>query len=66
VVSVACSEAAQWRRLRERGWNDESIRNRLAAQWPVEQKIARANYVVWTDTTMEAHDAQWARLLAGA
>jgi dephospho-CoA kinase len=64
VVCVACSEASQWRRLRERGWSDESIRNRLAAQWPIEQKIARANFVVWTDTTMEAHDAQWARLLA--
>ena len=63
VVCVACSEASQWQRLRQRGWTDGQIRQRLAAQWPVEKKIAHSDFVVWTDTTLEAHAAQWERVV---
>jgi dephospho-CoA kinase len=58
TVCVACAAAAQARRLRERGWDAGECRQRLEAQWPVERKIARSDYVVWTDTTLEAHAAQ--------
>ena len=63
VICVACSEASQWRRLRLRGWTDDQIRQRLAAQWPVEKKMARSEFVVWTDTTLEAHAAQLERVV---
>ena len=63
VICVACSEASQWRRLRLRGWSPSQIRQRLAAQWPVDKKIARSNFVVWTDTTLEAHAAQLERVV---
>jgi dephospho-CoA kinase len=63
VICVVCSEASQWERLRQRGWNDGQIRRRLAAQWPVEKKIAHSDFVVWTDTTLEAHAAQWERVV---
>jgi dephospho-CoA kinase len=63
VICVACSEASQWRRLRSRGWTDSQIGQRLAAQWPVERKIARADFVVWTDTNLETHAAQLERVV---
>ncbi len=63
VICIACTEAAQWGRLRLRGWTEEQIRQRVAAQWPVEKKMARSDFVVWTDTTLEAHAAQLERVV---
>jgi dephospho-CoA kinase len=63
VICVVCSEASQWQRLRLRGWTDGHIGQRLAAQWPVERKIARADFVVWTDTNLETHAAQLERVV---
>ena len=64
TVCVACSAAAQQARLKDRGWTEEAIRQRVAAQWPVERKMAAADVVIWTDGDLEAHAAQWDRLLA--
>jgi dephospho-CoA kinase len=66
TVCVACSAAAQRQRLLERGWTLEQIEQRLAAQWPVGQKIARADFVVWTDGLPEVHAQQIERILASA
>jgi dephospho-CoA kinase len=63
IICVACSEASQWQRLRLRGWSGSQIRQRLAAQWPVERKIARADFVVWTDTNLLTHAAQLERVV---
>jgi dephospho-CoA kinase len=63
VICVACSSATQQQRLRERGWSDEQIQQRLASQWPVEKKIAQSDFVIWTDTTLEAHAAQLEQVL---
>ncbi len=63
IICVACSETSQWRRLRQRGWTDEQIHQRLAAQLPVGKKIARSDFVVWSDTTLEAHAAQLERVV---
>jgi dephospho-CoA kinase len=49
VVCVACSPASQRQRLQERGWDPQQITRRIAAQWPIERKAARADYVVWTE-----------------
>jgi dephospho-CoA kinase len=64
VICIACSGATQWQRLRQRGWSDSEIRQRLEAQWPLEQKIAQSDFVVWTDTTLETHAAQLSRIIA--
>lgn len=64
IVCVACSAATQAQRLRERGWSPEECAQRIAAQWPTEQKMARANFVVWTEAGMDVHVAQWDRILA--
>jgi dephospho-CoA kinase len=66
TICVACSAATQEKRLRERGWTPEQIARRVAAQWPVEQKIAKSDFVVWTDTVLEAAEAQLARIIDSA
>ena len=64
IVCVACSPEAQRERLRERGWSDDQISSRLEAQMAVDEKMKRADHVVWTDGTIEAHAAQWDALLS--
>ncbi len=63
VICVACSNQTQRQRLHERGWSNEQIELRLASQWPVEKKIAKSDFVIWTDTTLEAHAAQLDRIM---
>jgi dephospho-CoA kinase len=63
IVCVACSAAEQRKRLSERGWSPDQIRRRIAAQMPVEQKIARADFVVWTDGALEMHRHQIAEII---
>ena len=63
TICVACSAATQRQRLLARGWSPEQIEQRLSAQWPVEAKIARADYVIWTEAGLDAHAAQIERLL---
>ena len=59
VIVCACDPADQIRRLVARdGLSYEDARARLAAQWPIEEKIKRAHYVIWTDRTMTETDAQ--------
>jgi dephospho-CoA kinase len=58
TVCVACSAATQQQRLRARDWPPVQIEQRLQAQWPVETKIARADYVIWTETDLDVHAAQ--------
>jgi dephospho-CoA kinase len=48
--------------LLARGWTPEQIQQRLAAQWPVEEKISRADFVVWTDGALDAHPRQLERI----
>ncbi|MGB7768847.1 MAG: dephospho-CoA kinase [Verrucomicrobiia bacterium] len=64
IICVACSAPTQRQRLLERGWTPEQIQQRLAAQWPVDQKIARADFVVWTDGSLAAHAEQLERIVA--
>jgi dephospho-CoA kinase len=64
IICVACSAPAQRERLLARGWTPEQIEQRIAAQMPVEQKIARADFVIWTDGALDAHAQQVERILA--
>jgi dephospho-CoA kinase len=63
TICVACTAATQQARLRARGWSAEEIEQRIRAQWPVEQKMARADYVIWTEGGLEQHAAQIERIL---
>jgi len=64
IICVACSAATQRERLLARGWAPRQVDQRLAAQWPVEQKIARADFVVWTDGTLDVHTQQLEQIMA--
>jgi dephospho-CoA kinase len=63
IICVACSVASQHERLLARGWNEEQIRQRLAAQWPVARKIERADFVVWSEGALEVQRQQWLQIL---
>ena len=58
VIVTACSPETQLARLRERGLSEEAARQRLAAQWPTDKKIAGADDVVNTDGTFEDTNRQ--------
>jgi dephospho-CoA kinase len=62
IICVACSAPVQGERLLARGWTPEQIRQRIAAQWPVEQKISRADFVVWTDGVLDTQTRQLERI----
>lgn len=62
VVCVACTANTQYQRLLARGWTDLQIRQRLQAQLPIEEKLARADYVIWTEGTLEVVSEQLDRI----
>jgi dephospho-CoA kinase len=64
IICVACSAANQQKRLLERGWTLEQINQRITAQMPVDQKIARADFVVWTDGDLASHRRQLERIFS--
>jgi dephospho-CoA kinase len=64
TICVACSAATQRQRLQARGWPPEQIEQRIAAQLPIAEKIARADFVVWTEAGLDVHAAQLDRILA--
>ena len=58
VLCLACSAATQHERLRARGWSNTQITQRLSRQWPVSKKIAKADFVIWTDVPTAVHRKQ--------
>jgi len=63
VICVGCTAATQRQRLQARGWKPEEIAQRIAAQWPIAEKMARANYVIWTEAGMDVHAQQLYRIV---
>jgi dephospho-CoA kinase len=61
---VACSFGTQHQRLSGRNWSAAQIQQRILAQWPIEKKMAAADYVIWTEGTLDLHAAQLDRILA--
>lgn len=64
TICVACTAVSQRERLRARGWSAEEIAFRLAAQWPIEQKMAAADFVIWAEGGLANTAAQVERILA--
>ena len=63
TICVACTASTQHQRLLARGWPPNEIEQRIRAQWPIEVKLARANYVVWTEAGLDVHGDQLNRIL---
>ena len=54
VIVAACEPSTQLRRLMRRdGLAEDEARQRVNAQWPLADKIAKADFVIRTDGSME-------------
>jgi dephospho-CoA kinase len=59
VIVCACAPSLQIQRVMSRdGLSEAEARARLEAQWPIEEKAARADYVIRTDTSFADTDLQ--------
>lgn len=59
VIVAACDPEEQIRRVMARDrLSDAEARGRLAAQWPIEEKVKRASRVLWTDRGFAETDRQ--------
>jgi dephospho-CoA kinase len=59
VVVAACAPEIQLRRVIDRDrLSDTDARARIAAQWPIEEKVRRATHVIWTDHGFSETDRQ--------
>ncbi len=63
ILCTACSAPTQLERLLARGWSAAQIQQRLAAQWPLEKKMAAARFVIWTEGLVAIHRLQLQRVL---
>jgi dephospho-CoA kinase len=63
VVVTACTMDEQIRRIVERGLSEEHARRRIAAQLPTDEKVARADFVIWTSGTIAETNVQVEELL---
>ncbi len=64
VIVTRCDPAQQLVRLLARdGLSEAEARQRLAAQWPIEEKAARADYVIDTTGTFDETNLQVDRIL---
>lgn len=59
VIVVASSRSVQVRRMMEnRGLDEQTVHKFLAAQWPIEAKVERADAVIWNDGSLASLEAQ--------
>lgn len=58
VIVTVCPLDVQLARLSERGLNETGARQRLAAQWPTEERVSRAHFTIRTDGTFAETDRQ--------
>lgn len=64
IICVACSANAQRQRLLARSWSPEQIKQRIAAQMPADEKIARSDFVIWTEGDLQNHSQQLDRIVS--
>jgi dephospho-CoA kinase len=66
VVTVGCSEPTQLARLAAKGLAEARARARIAAQWPMQQKMDKADFVIWNDGSLrvlaDQADIIWANI----
>jgi dephospho-CoA kinase len=59
VVVAACAATEQVRRVMARdALTEAQAKARMAAQWPIAEKVLKADYVVWTDRGADETDRQ--------
>jgi dephospho-CoA kinase len=63
VIAIGCSERVMRSRIGSRDWSDDQITARLQAQWPLEKKMQKADFVIWNDGAVDLLKKQLNRLL---
>jgi dephospho-CoA kinase len=63
TIVVAASPQVQRQRLADRGLDQKMIDAMLASQWPIGQKVALADHVIWNDGSPAELERQCALLL---
>ena len=58
VIVTTCAPDTQVARIVARGITEADARRRIAAQWPLDEKVARADVVIHTDGSHEETDQQ--------
>jgi len=57
VIVAACDPQEQVARIvRRDGLTADEARQRIAAQWPIGEKVRRADHVIWTDRGLATHE----------
>jgi dephospho-CoA kinase len=59
-----CEPATQLARLIERGMSEKDARQRIDAQWPSDEKVRRAHFVIQTDGSRQDTERQVESFLA--
>jgi dephospho-CoA kinase len=54
TLALGCTPQTQRQRLHQRHWSDRVIDQRLAAQWPMSEKLQRSDYCLWSEGQREA------------
>jgi dephospho-CoA kinase len=63
ILALGCTPQTQRQRLHRRQWSDRVIDHRLAAQWPMSEKLHRADYCLWSEGQREVLHQQIAAVL---
>jgi dephospho-CoA kinase len=63
ILCTACKDQTQLTRLRARGWSDQQIQQRLAAQWSSSRKMLSSDFVIWTEGDKELQYDQLRRVM---
>jgi len=63
VICVSAPIALQRERLRSKGFTEKETHDRMAAQWPVEEKMKRADYVIFNAGTRSCAQMQTAQVM---
>lgn len=63
ILCVACSPALQLRRLLARGLSEVQTQQRLASQWPLQQKMDHSQRVLWNEGSLDSLRRQFQELI---
>ena len=64
VICIACTPTTQNKRLSDRGWSDDQINARVAAQMDISKKIDRSDYFLWNESEKIVLNDQLDRIIA--
>jgi dephospho-CoA kinase len=62
TICLACTHETQTQRLQARDWSAEQIHQRIKAQWPIDKKIEKSDFVIWTEGPLKILELQLERL----